>query len=224
MSFVEPNLHLNQSVRGHVFLIEDEDELRDSISEILTFVGYRVYAYGNPKDFFENFQDVVPAVVLTDVRMPDMTGVDLQAELIKKGSKVPVVFISGQSTVPQTITAMKQGAIDFLTKPFSREDLLAAVAKGIELDAQLMRQIIQQSEFEQKLSLLSPRERQVFNLLAKGYSNAELVDELGIALSTVKEYKSEMMYKLRLRSLSELIALNASVPRTEYDSDRAKIC
>jgi FixJ family two-component response regulator len=205
------NTQQNSTVVGHVFLIEDDDELRDSLSEILTFVGYRVHAFANPIAFFEGFQNVVPAVVLTDVRMPNMTGIDLQAELIKRGSKVPVVFISGQSTVPQTITAMKQGAIDFLMKPFSREDLLAAIAKGIELDSQLMRQVIRQSEFEQKLSLLSPRERQVFTLLAKGYSNSELVDELGVALSTVKEYKSEMMYKLRLRSLSELIALSASV-------------
>jgi FixJ family two-component response regulator len=97
-----------------------------------------------------------------------------------------------------------------LVKPFSRESLLAAVSKAIELDIQQMHALVRQSEFAQKLAALSPRERQVFGLLAKGYSNTELVNELGVALSTVKEYKSEMMYKLRLRSLSELIALNAA--------------
>jgi len=142
--------------------------------------------------------------------MPEMSGIELQGELIKKGSKIPIVFISGESTVQQSITAMKQGAIEFLVKPFSREDLMAAIARGIELDTQLMSKVIKLSEFEQKLAQLSPRERQVFDLLALGYSNSELVDELGIALSTVKEYKSEVMYKMRLRSLSELIALKSS--------------
>ena len=120
------------------------------------------------------------------------------------------VFISGESTVVQSITAMKQGALEFLIKPFSRESFLEAVAKAIEIDIQNTRDLIQQLELARKLAGLSPRERQVFGLLVKGYSNAELVNELGVALSTVKEYKSEMMYKLRLRSLSELIMLNAA--------------
>jgi FixJ family two-component response regulator len=132
----------------------------------------------------------------------------LQTKLLNQGRKIPFVFISGESTVPQAIKAMKQGAVEFLVKPFSRESLLTAVAKAIEIDIQQMHEVVRKSEFEQKLTSLSPRERQVFGLLAKGYSNTELVEELGVALSTVKEYKSEVMYKLRLRSLSELIALN----------------
>jgi FixJ family two-component response regulator len=115
---------------------------------------------------------------------------------------------AAQAAAEEESAAMKQGAVEFLVKPFSRESLLAAVAKAIEIDIQQMHEVVRKSEFEQKLTSLSPRERQVFGLLAKGYSNTELVEELGVALSTVKEYKSEVMYKLRLRSLSELIALN----------------
>jgi len=197
------------SLPGTVFLIEDDADLRESISEILRFVGYRVHSYREPHEFLGQPRDVIPAVVVTDVRMPSMSGVELQTKLLGEGRKIPFVFISGESTVPQTIAALKQGAIDFLVKPFSRESLLAAVSKAVEIDIQQMHELVRQSEFAQKLAALSPRERQVFGLLAKGYSNTELVNELGVALSTVKEYKSEMMYKLRLRSLSELIALNA---------------
>jgi FixJ family two-component response regulator len=196
------------SLLGHIFLIEDDDDLRESIIEILSFVGYQVYPYRDPQEFLNHPIDVNPAVIVTDVRMPSMSGVELQAKLLEQSRKIPFVFISGESTVSQAIMAMKQGAIEFLVKPFSRESLLSAVAKAIELDIQKMREVVRQAEFIQKLASLSPRERQVFGLLAKGYSNAELVEELGIALSTVKEYKSEMMYKLRLHSLSELMALN----------------
>ena len=195
---------------GNVFLIEDDTELLESISEILRFVGYRVYPYSEPEEFLKHPRDVIPAVIVTDVRMPSMSGVELQTKLLGEGRKIPFVFISGESTVTQSVVAMKQGALEFLVKPFSRESLLAAVSKAIELDMQQMHALVRQSEFAQKLAALSPRERQVFGLLAKGYSNTELMNELGVALSTVKEYKSEMMYKLRLRSLSELIALNTA--------------
>jgi len=198
------------SLIGSVFVIEDDTELLESITEILRFVGYRVYPYSDPEEFLKQPRDVIPAVIVTDVRMPSMSGVELQAKLIGEGRKIPFVFMSGESTVTQSVVAMKQGALEFLVKPFSRESLLAAVSSAIELDVQQMHALVRQSEFAQKLASLSPREHQVFVLLAKGYSNTELVNELGVALSTVKEYKSEMMYKLRLRSLSELIALNAA--------------
>lgn len=198
---------------GCVFLVEDDQDLRTSICEVLRFVGYRVQAYANPQEFLHDFTDVVPAVLVTDVRMPGMSGVDLQEKLLSHGRQMPIIFISGESTVSEAVKAMSNGALEFLLKPFSRESLLSAVSKALALDAQLMRDLIKQVEFEQKLKALSPREREVFKLMTKGYGNAELANELGVALSTVKEYKSEMMYKLRLRSLSELIALSESAER-----------
>jgi len=198
---------------GTVFLVEDDQELRASICEVLRFVGYRVQAYANPQEFLQEFTHVAPAVLVTDVRMPGMSGVELQEKLLSDGRKMPIIFISGESSVAEAIKGMSNGALDFLLKPFTRESLLAAVTKALALDAQLMRALIKQLEFEQKLKALSPREREVFKLMARGYGNAELASELGVALSTVKEYKSEMMYKLRLRSLSELMALSESAQR-----------
>ncbi len=198
---------------GCVFLVEDDQELRTSICEVLRFVGYKVQAYANPQEFLQDFTNVVPSVLVTDVRMPGMSGVDLQEKLLSHCRQMPIIFISGESTISEAVKAMSNGAIEFLLKPFSRESLLSAVSKALALDAQLMRDLIKQVEFEQKLNALSPREREVFKLMTKGYGNAELANELGVALSTVKEYKSEMMYKLRLRSLSELIALSESAER-----------
>lgn len=194
----------------NVFLIEDHNELRDDLTHILQFVGYVVHAFPDPVSFLDYDKQLAPAVVVSDMRMPYMTGVELQERLKELGRTIPMVIISGESTDQQIVAAMKNGAIDFLLKPFARESLLAAVAKGIEIDSVAMQNVIRVSEFNEKLKVLSPRERQVFDLLSEGFSNKELMESLNISLPTVKQYKSEVMYKLRLRSLAELIALNKS--------------
>jgi len=197
--------------KKYVFLVEDNNEFRSDLERTLHFCGYTTHSFANPEEFLNEFKLLVPAVLVTDMRMPKLSGIELQAELIAKGHKIPIIFISGESSDEQIIKAMKNGAFDFLLKPFSREALLSAVEKAIEKDAIAMQELIRKTRLTQALAKLSPRERQVFELLAKGYGNKELVDELGISLPTVKEYKSEVMYKLRLRSLSELIALNTSL-------------
>ena len=194
----------------HVFLIEDHDDLRDDLTHILQFVGYVVHAFPDAVSFLDYDKQLAPAVVVSDMRMPHMTGIELQERLKELGRTIPMVIISGESTDQQIIAAMKNGAIDFLLKPFVRESLLAAVAKGIEIDSVAMQNVIRVSEFNEKLKVLSPRERQVFELLSEGFSNKELMESLNISLPTVKQYKSEVMYKLRLRSLAELIALHKS--------------
>ena len=195
----------------YVFLVEDDDELRSDLERALKFCGYTIFAFPNPEQFLSQFKPLVPAVLVTDMRMPKQSGIQLQAELIAKGHKIPIIFISGESTDEQIVKAFKNGAFDFLLKPFSRETFLSAVAKAIEQDSIAMHELIRASSIAVALKTLSPRERQVFNLLAKGYGNRELVEALGISLPTVKEYKSEVMHKLRLRSIAELIALNTKL-------------
>ena len=197
--------------KKYIFLVEDDDELRSDLERALQFCGYTIFSFANPEQFLQEFKPLAPAVLITDMRMPKQSGVELQSELIAKGHKIPIIFISGESSDVQIITALKSGAVDFLLKPFSREALLGAVAKAIELDTIAMKDLIRKTQLSEALKTLSPRERQVFELLAKGYGNKELVDALGISLPTVKEYKSEVMYKLRLRSLAELISLNTTL-------------
>lgn len=199
------------SNKKYIFLVEDDDELRSDLERALQFCGYTIFSFANPEQFLNEFKPLVPAVLVTDMRMPKLSGVQLQSELISKGHKIPIIFISGESSDEQIVKAFKNGAFDFLLKPFSREAFLSAVAKALEQDSVAMQDLIRKSQLAEALKTLSPRERQVFDLLARGYGNKELVDELGIALSTAKEYKSEVMYKLRLRSLAELIALNTKL-------------
>ena len=194
--------------KKYVFLVEDNDELRSDLERALQFSGYTTFSFADPEQFLSQFKVLVPAVLVTDMRMPKQSGIQLQSELIEKGHKIPIIFISGESTDQQIVKAFKNGAFDFLLKPFSREAFLGAVAKAIEQDTIAMQELIRKTRLAEALKTLSPRERQVFDLLAKGYGNKELVEALGISLSTVKEYKSEVMYKLRLRSLAELISLN----------------
>ena len=204
---------------GHVDVVEDDDSLRDSICNLLRFVGYRTQAWSDAESFLNNLPQTAPAVVVTDMRMPGMSGLQMHNKLVEHGRSMPVIYISGDTTVPETISAMKLGAVDFLVKPFSREDLLKAVAAAMEIDRSQMRQMIEQARFDEALNHLAPREREVLLLLVRGFNNAEIMDALNISLPTTKQYKSTVMRKLGARSLSELMKLSASL-RTEASDPR----
>lgn len=193
---------------GHVYLVEDNESLRANLRDLLVFAGYRVREWSNAQDFLSDLPNDAPAVVVSDMLMPGMSGVEMHKALIQRGRMMPVIYISGESSVPQSIEAMKLGALDFLVKPFSREELLRGVAQGIEKDTQLMRSMIEKSRFNESLRQLSPRECQVHTLLLKGMNNAEIMTQLHISLPTAKQYKSEVMRKLGVRSLAQLIELS----------------
>lgn len=193
---------------GHVYLVEDNESLRANLRDLLVFAGYRVREWSNAQDFLNDLPNDAPAVVVSDMLMPGMSGVEMHKDLIQRGRMMPVIYISGESSVPQSIEAMKLGALDFLVKPFSREELLRVVAQGIEKDAQLMRSMIEKSRFNESLRQLSPRECQVHTLLLKGMNNAEIMTQLHISLPTAKQYKSEVMRKLGVRSLAQLMELS----------------
>lgn len=197
--------------KPHIFLIDDDDDVRSSIESMLNFLDYTVHSFSDAQSFLHSEIQACPAVVITDMRMPGMNGVELQSKLIELGRNIPLIFISGASTIPQTITAMKQGAIEFLIKPFERQHLLSAISRGIQIDADNMHQIIKKATLESQLLKLSPRERQVFNLLRIGFNNSQLMETMEISLPTAKQYKSEVMRKLNFRNLSELIELGNSV-------------
>lgn len=193
---------------GHVDVVEDDDSLRNSINDLLAFAGYSVRTWRDAESFLDNLPQTAPAVVVTDMRMPGISGLEMHNALVQRGRTMPVIYISGESSVPQTISAMKLGALDFLVKPFTREDLLKAVATGIEKDRNQMRTMIEQARFDESLQHLSRREREVFDLLLKGFSNNEIMSELNISLPTAKQYKSLVMRKLGVRSLSQLMKLS----------------
>jgi FixJ family two-component response regulator len=194
-----------------IFLVEDDDSMRQSMEALLRFSGYTVYSFATPQEFLQADVQVAPAIVISDMRMPGMSGVDLHKAMIERGRMIPFVYISAQSTLEQGIAAMKQGAVDFLIKPFDREDLLAAVVRAMEKDQRQMHQFIQQARHAQALGRLSKREKEVYGLLLQGFSNQQILSALGISLYTAKQYKSEVMRKLGVRSLAELLKFKADL-------------
>ena len=204
---------MNDNSKKYVFLVEDDDELRTDLERTLRVCGYAVFAFADAEAFLIWFKPVLPAVLVTDMRMSKKTGIQLQSELAEKGCKMPIIFISGESSDQQIVKAFKNGAFDFLLKPFSVEVFLNTIHRALDHDASENQKREDQNTASEILKILTPRERQVFDLLAKGYSNGELVETLGIAMPTVKQYKFEVMQKLKLRSISELIALNSSLIR-----------
>jgi len=197
-----------KDLQRHVYLIEDHADLRVGLTSLLEIAGYKVYPFISAVEFLHLSPTLeTPAVLVTDMRMPDMDGGELQAAVIERFRALPIIFISGESTVEQSVKAMKQGALDFLTKPFTQSDLLQAISTGIDADIQLNQKLDELKEIDRVLSKLCPRERHTFDLLALGLGNAELVREMGISTATVKQYKSQVFDKLGVTSLSELISM-----------------
>jgi FixJ family two-component response regulator len=183
-----------------VHLIEDDASQRDSIESLLNFKGYITKSYSKAKDFLKNAHFQRPAIVISDIRLPDISGIELHHALMEKNINIPIIFISGEASIQQSIDAMKQGAIEFLVKPFEIDALIDAVKKAIDIE-------LKEVNLNLLLENLSPREREVYKLLVEGFNNQELLDKLHLSLPTVKQYKSEVMRKLNVKSLSKLIEL-----------------
>jgi FixJ family two-component response regulator len=183
-----------------IHLIEDDVSQRDSIESLLAFKGFISKSYSTAKDFLQTLPFERPAIVIADIQLPDISGVDLHRMLLEKNINPPIIFISGEASIQESIDAMKQGAIEFLVKPFEIDTLIAAVNNAIKIE-------LKEINLNFLLKNLSPRELEVYNLLLQGLNNQELIDKLHLSLPTVKQYKSEVMRKLKVNSLSKLIEL-----------------
>lgn len=199
---------LLESAQGHVYLVEDDADMRDSISTILESRNYRVYPYADPERFLQEVSDRPwPCVLLLDMRLPHMSGVHVQSILQERGIDMPIVFVSGESTILQAVTAIQAGAAQFLVKPVSRQALLAAVGKALELEQQKRAQLHARMKQEKLVNRLTPREREVMGCLLRGMGNSEIAGHLGISAATVKQHKAIILIKLDVRTVSELFKL-----------------
>lgn len=196
------------NTNAQLFLVEDDASVRESLQRGLEYLGYRVRVFNNAIGFLDAQIDPDgPAVLIADMRMPVMSGVELQFEVQARHPGMPVIFISGESTVPQSIQAMKQGAVDFLVKPFELQDLVQAIDRAICQHIESIRIGGKRALLTDNLAKLTPREREVFGLLSRGLGNRELMTALSISLPTAKQYKSEVKKKLGISSVAELVEL-----------------
>ncbi len=191
----------------HIFIIDDDESMVKFLNIVLKKMGYSTYVYANAIDFLKAIPDVSPAILITDMNISEMTGIEVQAELVRLERIMPIIFISGESTVPQSIAAMKQGAADFLLKPVNQQQLKAAVESAFEVEMQKRLCASNKASLESRLKILAPRERETYELMILGYNNTEILETLKISLPTTKQYKTAVMRKLNISSLAELIDL-----------------
>ena len=192
----------------YIFILDDDMAMTKLLNIMLTQMGYITFLYSNAIDFLKAVPDVSPSILITDMNMPEMTGIEVQAEMARLERTMPIIFLSGESSVPQSITALKQGAVDFLLKPVNLQQLKAAVETAFESAMQTIQSAINKSALETRLMVLTPREREVYNLMILGYNNTEILETLRVSLPTAKQYKVAVMRKLKIKSLSALISLD----------------
>jgi FixJ family two-component response regulator len=193
------------TLNGTIYLIDDDDAIRRSLSRMLADVGYDVFDYNSATSFLSNSRVVSPAVILLDMQMPDLSGLELLDCLEKNGSTTPIIFLSGQSHPQQIVKGLKKGALDFLFKPFNLEELLNAIQTALEYDRKQFKRILKTSEIKQNFLLLTPREKEVFFLLVSGLMNKEIAQQLGTTDATIKVHKARVMKKMRAASVQDLV-------------------
>ncbi len=196
--------HMNETAPT-VFLIDDDQAVRDAVGLLLRATGLRVESFASAADFLKSDGVRRPGCLLLDVRMPGISGLDLQKQLQEQGHRVPIIFMTGHGDVPMATRAMKAGAFDFIEKPFQGQTLLERVREALKRDARERRRQAQRSEAAARLARLSPREREVLERVAVGQYNKGIAAQLGLSLSTVEIHRKRVMEKLRADSLSDLI-------------------
>ena len=189
---------------GHIYLVDDDDAVRASLSRMLQYLGYRVESYASPQAFLEHSLPIAPAVLLLDMRMPQMNGLALQQELLRLRRKTPIVFISGESQTQEAIDALKGGAIDFLLKPFNMEDLVQAIHRAMARSRDQLSTFRHTIDVQRGYESLTPRERQVCQLVVRGLMNKEIAEQFQCSLKTIKVHRARVMEKMGVTSLLEL--------------------
>jgi len=194
-----------------VFIIDDDPSMRRALTNLFQSVGLKVEAFGSAQDMLQSKLPDVPSCLVLDVRLPGLSGLDLQADLAKANTHIPIIFITGHGDIPMTVRAMKGGAVDFLTKPFRDQDMLDAVVAAIERDRKRREAERTIANVRSLFETLTPREREVLALVASGLMNKQIAAELGLAEITVKIYRGQLMRKMGARALADLIRMTETL-------------
>jgi len=196
-----------------VFLVDDEHSVVTALARMLQASGFAVRCWTSALEFLEVHDPQEPGCLVTDVRMPEMSGLELQRALFERGSDRAIVFITGQGDIPTTVRAMKAGAVSFLPKPVQRAELVAAVQEAILRDAEARAQQHERNDLVRRLASLTPRERQVLELVTTGMLNKQIAAELGAAEKTIKVHRGRIMEKMQVRTATALVGLLSRAER-----------
>lgn len=193
------------NVASTVYIVDDDEAVRDSLRWLLEANSYRVRAYASAESFLAEYDEQQPGVLIADVRMPGMSGLELQEQLIARQSPMPVVFITGHGDVPMAVSTMKKGAVDFLEKPFNEIDLREIVSRMFEQANHRLSQVMAQREHDAMLARLTAREQQVLERIVAGRLNKQIADDLGISIKTVEAHRANIMEKLQVTTVADLM-------------------
>lgn len=190
-----------------VYIVDDDPSVRRSLARLIRLEGFRVETFAQAQDFLDEKERTDPSCLVLDVNLPGRSGLDLQRELSSRGYSMPIVFITGYGTIPMSVQAMKDGAVEFLEKPVNDQVFLKAVHQAVEKDRQMKRQYMELKEIQQRLASLTPREREVLPLVVSGMLNKQIAFKLGTTEKTIKVHRARIMEKMEADSLADLVRL-----------------
>jgi FixJ family two-component response regulator len=197
-----------------VFVVDDDPSVCRSIERLVQSAGFKVQSFRSAAQFLSQNRPVGPACLVLDVRLPGLSGLDLQRELTNLGIQLPIIFMTAHGDIPMTVRAMKGGAVEFLTKPFRPGRLLGAIRAALERDRKMLQQQIEMSQLRSRYDLLTPREREVLALLVSGLMNKQIAGELATTERTIKFHRANIMQKMQAESLADLIKMAQKLGQT----------
>ena len=187
-----------------VFVVDDDPSVRETLADLIASVGLSVLAFKSAREFLESRRPDAPACLVLDVRLPGLSGLDLQRELLRIEAPIPIIFITGHGDIPMTVRAMKEGAVEFLAKPFRDQDLIDAIQHAIEIDRVARQERTIVTEVRRCYESLTKREREVMKLIVSGLLNKQIAAQLGSSETTVKMHRGQIMHKMKAQSAVQL--------------------
>jgi FixJ family two-component response regulator len=200
-----------------VFVIDDDESIREALKDLLESVGLRVETFASARAYLHSPHSDLPGCLVLDIRLPGLSGLDLQREMAAANIHRPIIFITGHADIPMTVRAMKAGAVEFLTKPFRDQDLLDAIQQALGHDRVARREQAEAAELRRRFNSLTPREREVFALVVTGLLNKQIALQLGTSEVTIKQHRHQVMRKMDADSFAELVRMaeKLGIPATK---------
>ena len=204
---------MNSDAEAMVFVIDDDESIREALHSLIRSVGLKVATFPSAHEFLQSERPDVPACLILDVRMPGLSGLDLQRDLTEGNIHIPIIFITGHGDIPMSVRAMKAGAVEFLTKPFRDQDLLDAIQQALDRDRRARSQQADSADLRNRFHTLTPRETEVFELVVKGLLNKQIALQLGTSEITIKLHRRQVMEKMQADSLADLVRMSEKLPQ-----------